>query len=107
MERLTLKRRLPPKGLFMEVSKSELNQVRDVSQEDIYRKLQAYEDTELTPSEILELQQENKELKAFKDYFHELHGKGLEVVNWHLNGATKPFDDFYDGAVDEMRRDKQ
>ncbi len=104
MNRLTLKRRLPPKGLFMEVSKSELKQVNDVSPEDIYRKLQAYEDTGLTPEEIKDLQQENQALKAFKEYFDEMYGKCLEVANWHLNGELEPFDNFYDGAINEMTK---
>lgn len=52
MERLTIKRRLPQEGQFMEVSKSELSQINDASAEDIYRKLQAYEDTGLTPEDV-------------------------------------------------------
>ena len=40
----------------MEVSKNELQQINDVSPDDIYRKLQAYEDTGLTPEEIAALQ---------------------------------------------------
>ena len=36
----------------------------------------------------------------FKEYFDELYGNGLEVVNWHQNGDTEPFDNFYESAVD-------
>lgn len=39
-----------------------------------------------------------EELMKFKQYFRELYGEGLEVVNWHLNGDTEPFDNFYDSA---------
>ena len=36
----------------------------------------------------------------FKKYFDELYGNGLEVVNWHQNGDTEPFDNFYESALD-------
>jgi hypothetical protein len=91
MERLTIKRRLPEKGLFMEVSKNEVRQIDDVSPDDVYRRLQAYEDTGLTPEEV-------ETLKAFKAYFDDMYGKGLEVANWHMNGNLEPFDNFYEKA---------
>ena len=40
------------------------------------------------------------EAKRFKEYFDELYGTGLEVANWHENGDTEPFDNFYDAAID-------
>ena len=91
MERLTIKRRLPEKGLFMEVSKNEVRQIGDVSLDDVYRRLQAYEETGLTPKEI-------ETLKAFKAYFDDMYGKGLEAANWHMNGNLEPFDNFYEKA---------
>lgn len=91
MERLTIKRRLPEKGLFMEVSKNEVRQIGDVSLDDVYRRLQAYEETGLTPKEI-------ETLKAFKAYFDDMYGKGLEVANWRMNGNLEPFDNFYEKA---------
>ena len=45
-----------------------------------------------------------KALSTFKEYFDELYGKGLEIENWHLNGDTQPFDDFYDEALSEMNK---
>lgn len=42
-----------------------------------------------------------KGLSAFKAYFDDLYGEGLEVANWHMNGATEPFDNFYDSAMEE------
>lgn len=45
---------------------------------------------------------EIEKLQAFKSYFDELYGKGLEVANWHLNGNTEPFDNFYESALEEM-----
>ena len=45
---------------------------------------------------------EVEKLQAFKSYFDELYGKGLEVANWHLNGNTEPFDNFYESALEEM-----
>lgn len=38
---------------------------------------------------------------AFVKYFAGLYGRGLGVTNWHLNGATEPFDSFYDSAMEE------
>lgn len=32
------------------------------------------------------------------DYWRELYGIGLEVLNWHMNGNTEPFDSFYDNS---------
>lgn len=49
-----------------------------------------------------ELAEENEKLKAFKGYFDGLYGKGLEVANWHLNGALEPFDNFYESAQDML-----
>lgn len=34
----------------------------------------------------------------FHDYFKSLYGTGLEVANWHQNGETEPFDNFFDEA---------
>ena len=38
--------------------------------------------------------------KKFYEYFKDLYGTGLEVANWHLNGNTEPFDNFFDSAVE-------
>ena len=32
------------------------------------------------------------------DYWRELYGIGFEVLNWHMNGNTEPFDSFYDNS---------
>lgn len=60
--------------------------------------------------EILDLlnrqKTEVKKLQAFKCYFDELYGKGLEVANWHLNGNTEPFDNFYESALEEMEENE-
>lgn len=42
-----------------------------------------------------------KSLSAFKTFFDSLYGEGLDVSNYHLNGATEPFDNFYDSAMEE------
>lgn len=44
--------------------------------------------------------EECRKAKRFKEYFDELYGIGLEVANWHQNGNTEPFDNFYDAAID-------
>ena len=65
---------------------------------------------DLESQEILNLinrqKAENERLQAFKCYFDELYGKGLEVANWHLNGNTEPFDNFYESALEEMEESK-
>lgn len=43
-----------------------------------------------------------KSLQAFKDYFDGLYESNLEVLGYHLNGDTVPFDDFYQSALSEM-----
>ena len=57
--------------------------------------------------QITEKQQEEIErLKAFKLYFDELYGKGLDVANWHLNSELEPFDNFYESALQEVVGEK-
>ena len=46
-------------------------------------------------------------MKAFKSYFDELYGRGLDVANWHLNGALEPFDNFYKNALQEVVGDNK
>lgn len=55
-------------------------------------------DEKVTVGEIIALL---KSLSAFKEYFDGLYGQGLDVANYHLNGATEPFDNFYDSAMEE------
>lgn len=44
-----------------------------------------------------------KKFVHFYIYWTELYGKGLEVANWHLNGDTESFDNFYESAVECMK----
>ena len=44
-----------------------------------------------------------KKFAHFYIYWTELYGKGLEVANWHLNGDTEPFDNFYESAIECMK----
>ena len=48
---------------------------------------------------------EMEKLKRFKAYFDELYGKGLDVMNYHLNGNSEPFDSFYESALEEMDKE--
>lgn len=48
-----------------------------------------------------------KALDAFKSYFDGLYGQGLDVANYHLNGATEPFDSFYDSAMEEYENGRE
>ncbi|MBQ9719324.1 MAG: hypothetical protein IJV64_01375 [Oscillospiraceae bacterium] len=41
------------------------------------------------------------EALRFKAYFDTLYGQGREITNWHQNGETEPFDNFYDSAVSQ------
>ena len=62
---------------------------------DGYLGLQAYHLINRQQAEI-------ERLKAFKSYFDELYGKGLDVANWHLNSELEPFDNFYESALQEV-----
>ena len=45
---------------------------------------------------------EIEKLQVFKSYFDELYGTGLDIANYHLNGALESFDNFYESALQEM-----
>lgn len=78
--------------------------------------LQKYRDNEINRLEI-ELKAmrgaansykaEVERLTAFKSYFDELYGKGLDIANWHKNGDLEPFDSFYNSALEEMAGDAE
>ena len=51
-------------------------------------------------------QAEIERLKAFKSYFDELYGIGLDVANWHLNSELELFDNFYESALQEVVGEK-
>ena len=44
------------------------------------------------------------QLIAFKEYFKDLYGQGLDIVNWHQNGELEPFDNFYESAIEYSLR---
>ena len=44
------------------------------------------------------------QLIAFKEYFKDLYGQGLEIANWHQNGELEPFDNFYESAIEYSLR---
>ena len=56
-----------------------------------------------TNEELVNLRAEIKRLRKFKEYFDDLYGQGLEVKNWHLNGETEPFDNFYELATSSLQ----
>ena len=47
---------------------------------------------------VTEAEKNKDEQNRFYDYFKDLYGTGLEVANWHQNGDTEPFDNFFDSA---------
>lgn len=98
MERLTIRNR-----------DGSVSQPMDLRWADALEKLADYEDTGLEPGEIKSLEAEWRaaktvveELQRFRSYFDSLYGQGLEIANWHRNGDTDPFDNFYDAALAEM-----
>ena len=48
------------------------------------------------------LKEDKNRFKAFYDYFAELYGQDLQVVNWHLNGELESFDNFFESAEESM-----
>lgn len=56
---------------------------------------------DIPKSEVEKLEIEIKALCAFKDYFSNLYGEGLEIANWHKNGDLELFDNFYESAINE------
>ena len=84
----------------------------DVLAKEFYRQFAISEDSKgekpyqptadvVPKSEVERLEKEIKALLAFKDYFSDLYGHGLEIANWHENGELEYFDMFYESAVDE------
>ena len=64
-DRLTTTIKLPPDGEFREYSDEEQKELQSfdyASEKEIYCRLQAYEDTGLTPEEITDLIADNKRL---------------------------------------------
>jgi hypothetical protein len=57
--------------------------------------------TQQLETAIIEQEDEQKKATQFYNYFKELYGTGLEVYNWHQNGDTEPFDNFFDSAESE------
>ena len=47
---------------------------------------------------VIELEVDNSYLKRFYSNMSEYYGTDLEVLNYHLNGNTEPFDDLFDAA---------
>lgn len=56
--------------------------------------------------EIIRLQNERDAYKRVKDYWDSLFGQGLEIVNWHLNGDTEPFETFWESAETEVGKNE-
>jgi hypothetical protein len=90
------------------VPKSEVERLHEVingfeeqSANELQQFLTLSEKYENAKTEVERLEKEIKALLAFKDYFSDLYGHGLEIANWHENGELEYFDMFYESAVDE------
>ncbi len=76
MDRLTATIKLPKEGEFISCTEEQLAEMKRadrVSPREIYRRLQAYEDTGLTPEEITAMKADNERL-------HRLLGQTEEIV---------------------------
>lgn len=74
MDRLTATIKLPPEGVFISCTEEQLEEIRradNVSPREIYRQLQAYEDTGLTPAEVVILKARS-EKESFIDHLNML-----------------------------------
>ena len=58
-------------------------------------------------SEIKKADYALEQLQKFKEYFDDLYGQGLEIANWHLNGETENFDNFYTSALEAMTAESE
>lgn len=69
MDRLTSTKRLPPEGTFIALSEEERREIQysKVNERDIYKRLQEYENTGLTPDEISAIKADNDRLHALLD----------------------------------------
>jgi hypothetical protein len=53
-------------------------------------------------NEVYQAEKDLDEKNAFYAYWAELYGSGLEIANWHQNGETEPYDNFFDEAEKEL-----
>lgn len=70
MDRLTATVKLPPEGVFICCTEEQLEEIKradNVSLREIYRRLQSYENTGLTPEEIIAMKADNKRLHDLID----------------------------------------
>lgn len=70
MDRLTATVKLLPEGVFISCTEEQFEEIKradNVSPREIYRRLQAYEDTGLTPEEIIVLKADNERLHKLVD----------------------------------------
>lgn len=70
MDRLTATIKLPPEGVFISYTEEQLEEIKQaekVPSREIYRRLQAYEDTGLTPVEVAVMKVNNKRLNDLID----------------------------------------
>ena len=76
-ERLTATYKLPDEGTYIPYTDKVHETIKtlpDVSEKDIYRQLQEYENTNLLPKEILAMKAENERLKKLLNDFESILG---------------------------------
>ena len=80
MDRLTATIKLPKEGEFISCTEEQLAEMKRadrVSPREIYRRLQAYEDTGLTPEEIIALKADNERLHRLVDNIESIDRKSV------------------------------
>ena len=122
MDRLTITRSLPSEGTFIVLSEEERREIQHskVNERDIYKRLQEYENTGLSPDEIIEMKECLDEIRPFvekhvNDFVNIYSGESsvegrCKKANRCLFGPEcphklVPINDFY-GCFDAGRYDK-
>lgn len=64
---------------------------------------QLISDVECLQAELERVTGERDAAMRVRAYWDSLYGQGLEVANWHMNGETEPFDNFWFSADAEAQ----
>lgn len=88
------------------MNKEQLDKIKQLHEmSEQYPEHKCVIDVELLRKGVPALIADVERLQRFKNYFDYLHGKGLEMANWHQNGNLELFDKFYEEAVNFMEKE--
>ena len=66
---------------------------------DLYDTIEALQqENEQLQAQVTRAKEVLRKVREALDYWRELYGIGLEVLNWHMNGDIETFDSFYDSS---------